>query len=254
MSFTFGGVRTAGLAGVTATLTEWPSLGGLSLESSDIPGRDGRSYAGSSRSHSVFVFDVIIEGSTPQETALRRDSFIGLLDPSRGPRALAVEIDTAWVWRDVMPSESVEWSRVGWDTGLGFTLRGEVTFETVGEPSAREATPQKVTQPGSGSFTLARGNTSAFPTIEFATGAAAVVTIGVFSLNVSATTGGTVVLDWENFDFHIRNSQGKRTASAVRHMSNYGRPVLSPGQAVTVSVKRGASFIACTLYPNARRI
>lgn len=254
MSFIYGGTNTESLAGVTATLSAWPSLGGLSVESEAVPGRDARFYAGASRSHTAFTFDVVITGATPAEVGARRDSFVGLLDPSRGPRPLVLETDTAWRWEDVLVSESIEWDRVGWDYGVGFTLRADVSFETQGEASAREVTPQRVALPSSGSFTLGRGNTSAFPRLEFAGGAACIVKVGAFTVNVAATPAGTVVLDWESFEFILRNASGARTGSAVRYMSNFERPVLPMGEAVAVSVSRGGSSIPVVLFPNARRI
>ena len=255
MSFTFGGRNTSSLAGVTATLVEWPSLGGLAVESIDIPGRDGRFFAGASRSHTTFSFDVLIEGSTPAETAARRDNFVGLLDPSRGPRPLVVETEAAWVWPDALVSEEIQWKRHVWERGLGFTLRAEVSFETQGDADAREATPQVVSIGASAaSFTLSTGNTSSYPRLEVATGAACVVTVGAFKLDLTATTGGTAVLDWDSMEFYVRNSAGSRVSSLVPKMSSYARPVLTQGQAVTVSVKRGTPFVACKFYPNARRV
>lgn len=254
MSFVYGGVQTDDLAGVTATLVAWPSLGGLEVDSFEAPGVDGRSFAGASRSHATFVFDVLIQGRTPQEAASRRDNFIGLLDPSRGPRNMVVETDTAWLWRDVLVSSAIEWERVGWDTGTGFTLRAEVSFETFGDPSAREVSPEVISFTAPRSYTLTKGNTVAFPRLEFPTGAAAVVRIGSFVLNLAATSGGTVVLDWETFEFFVRNSAGARISSVVRHMNIYDRPALELGAAVNVSVKRGATDVAAKLFPNARRI
>ena len=255
MSFKYGGTKTDSLAGVTATLVSWPSLGGLSVESEDIPGRDGRFYSGATRSHSKFVFDVIVSGTSPADAAAKRDAFVGVLDPSEGPRPLVVEIDTAWTWPDVLPAAGLDWERVAWDRAVGFTLRAELTLETQGDASAREVAPQKVTYPSAGSFTLSRGNTAAFPRIEFASGAAAVLKVGAFTLNIAATpAGNTVVLDWNDFDFSIRNPAGKRIESAVRYMSNYKQPSLRQGKATTVSVSRGGSFVPVTMYPNARRI
>lgn len=255
MSFTYGGTNTESLAGVTATLTAWPSLGGLNIESEEIPGRDGRYFASASRSHSTFAFDVIISGATPAEVGARRDAFVGLLDPSRGPRPLVLETDTGWKWPDVLVSDGIDWDRLAWDRALGFTLRAEVTLETQGKASAFEATPQKVNLPGAGSYTLGRGNTSSFPRIEFAGGAACAVKIGAYTLNMAATpAGSTVVLDWSEFEFSVRNSGGKRTASAVPLMSNFKRPVLRQGKATTISVSRGGAAVPVVIYPNARRI
>ncbi|MGP5219504.1 phage tail domain-containing protein [Arthrobacter rhombi] len=255
MSFTYGGTNTESLAGVTATLTAWPSLGGLDIESEEIPGRDGRYYADARLSHATFVFDVIVHGATVAEVSERRDAFVGALDPSEGPRPLVLETDSAWRWPEVMVSEGIEWKRGAWDRALGFTLRADVTLETQGKASAFEAEPEKVELPKAGSYTLESGNTSSFPRIEFAGGAACAVKIGSYKLNISKTpSGSTVVLDWSEFEFFIQDSGGKRTASAVPNMSNYKRPTLRRGKSTAVSVTRGGSAVPVVLYPNARRI
>lgn len=254
MSFIYGGTNTESLAGVTATLAEWPSLGGLDIESEAIPGRDGRFFAGASNSHTSFTFDVVITGASPAEVGARRDSFVGLLDPSRGPRPLILETDAAWRWEDVLVSEAISWARVGWDYAVGFTLRADITLETQGVALARQVDPQRVSLPGAGSFTLGNGNTASYPRLEFAGGAACIIKIGGFTLNLGASPAGTVVLDWDTFEFVTRNAAGARTGSAVRLMSNFDRPMLMHGRATTVSVSRGGSFIPVTLYPNARRL
>lgn len=254
MSFVFGGTDTDSLAGVTATLAAWPSLGGLNIESEEIPGRDGRFYAGASRTHATFVFDVIVHGNTPAEVAARRDAFVGALDPSEGPRSLVLETDSAWQWPEVMATEGIEWERMTWKRDLGYRLRADVTLESQGKASALEVDPEKVSLAKAGSYTLESGNTSAYPRIEFAGGAACVVKIGGYTLNMAKTPAGTVVLDWADFDFSIQNSGGKRTASAVQYMSNYRRPALRQGEAVNISVTRGGAAVPVALYPNARRI
>lgn len=254
MSFVYGGVNSDSLAGVTATLSEWPSLGGHSVESVELL-RGGRFYAGSSQSHSAFVFDVIIQGSTPAEVASRRDNFVGLLDPSRGPRDMVLEVDTAWKFPDVLVSEGVLWSRLAWERGTGFVLRADVGFETVGHrPHAVQVTPVVQTFTSSVNYTLALGNTAAFPTIEFPSGAAATVKVGAHTVTVGATPAGfTNVLDYENFEFFRRNSSGVKVGSLVGLMSNFDRPRLELGVATTVSVT-GAPAGTRRLYPNARRV
>lgn len=254
MSFVFGGTDTDSLAGVTATLTAWPSLGGLNIESEEIPGRDGRFYAGASRTHATFVFDVIIHGDTPAEVGARRDAFVGALDPSEGPRPLVLETDSAWTWPEVMAAEGIEWDRMTWKRDLGYRLRADVTMETQGVASALEAEPEEVKLAKAGSYTLEHGNTSAYPRLEFAGGAACAVKVGGYSLDIAKTPAGTVVLNWQDFEFFIRNSGGKRTASAVPFMSNYGRPVLRQGVKADISVTRGGAAVPVVLYPNARRI
>lgn len=260
MSFVFGGTDTNSLAGVTAILEEWPSLGGLAIEAIDLVGRDGRIYAGQSRSHSTFVFDVTIESDDPNTTLSRKDNFIGMLDPSRGPQDLVVEIETAWLWEDVIVSSEINWSRKVWQSDVGYILQANVSLTTVGDPSAREATPQTATFTGSTGFTPSRGNTASFPKLVFlATSASGqppwVIKIGDFTMNLSAPLAtGYASLDWENFEFYLQTAGGTRISSLVPKMSNYKRPQLTPGKAVTVSVLRNGVGVSTTLYPNNRRI
>ncbi|MDI3330126.1 MAG: hypothetical protein QJR09_05235 [Micrococcus sp.] len=252
-------MSTETLAGVTATLTEWPSLGGLEVDSTDIPGRDGRFFGGSSRRVSRFVFDVLVEGSTPAEAFARRDAFVGLLDPSRGPRALTVEADAGWEWPDVLVAEEINWGRYGWARGLGFRLRAEVALETQADPSAREIEPAYVVADPSLAFTLDAGNTSAYPRLLFEVDGSAgpwVVSIGDFSVSIDGgglPAGRVVDLDWDRMMFSVTDASGVRLASAVGRMSNYDRPELKHGETVTVSVTPAPTGGAL-FYPNARRI
>lgn len=260
MSFIYGGVRSDDLAGVIATLVEWPSLGGLTLDTLDKVGAPGRFFGGSTRTHTSFVFDVIIQGANPQEALARRDNFVGLLDPSRGARPLALEFETAWVYPEVMVSGELAWSAMGWARDIGFNLRTEVTFETVGgAPDARKVTPDVVSFTGSRSFTLADGNTAVYPRLSFvATSSAAaadfVVNIGGFSVAVEAgfPSGHRADLDWEKMEFYRTNAAGVRQASIVPKLSHFDRPKISPGETVTVSVTGSTGNIQ--FYPNARRI
>lgn len=259
MSFILGGVSTETLEGVTATLTEWPSLGGLEIDSTDIPGRDARFFGGATRKVSRFGFDVLIEGATPAETYARRDAFVGLLDPSRGPRPLVVENDTAWEWPDVLVAEEINWGRYGWAFGLGFRLRAQVVLETQADPSGREVDPEFVVVDPSASFTLGAGNTSAYPRVQFEVDGAAgpwVVTVGAFSVSIDGgglPAGRVVDLDWDRMMFSVTDAAGVRLASAVGRMSHYDRPVLHPGETVPVSVSPAPSGGAL-FYPNARRV
>ena len=262
MSFIYGGTDSTSLAGVTATLTEWPSLDGLSLVTDAIPGHDGRTYHGTTREYSQFVFVVIISGASAIEVAQRRDNFVGMIDPSRGPRPLVVELDTLWQWQDVMVSDAIKWERFGWQRGSGFNLRAEVTFETVGLPDGREVAPQSVPFTGSTLFTLSRGNTATYPKITFpaanATGQPPfVVKIGSFSVEIKAgiATGLRASLDWETYEFYLLNTSGARVASLVPFMSHYKRPTLAQGVPTSISVtKSGANVSGVVLYPNNRRV
>lgn len=254
MSFNFGGVDTDTLAGVTATLDQWPSLGGHSVETEPRLGISGRYLYGSSQTHSTFIFDVIIQGSSPEIVADRRDSFVGMIAPSRGAHDLILELDSVWCWRSVMVSQEINWERMTWEKGIGFTLRADVAFETTGDALAVEVEPQSVNFATSTVYTLDVGNTTAYPQIEFPSGAAATVNIGGFSVDIAATPAGLInVLDYHNLLFYQKPAGGGRGASIVRYMSHYQRPVLTPGNSVTVSAV-GAPAGTRVFYPNARRI
>lgn len=254
MSFKFGGVDTKTLAGVTAILEEWPSVGGHSLETEPRLGMPGRYFYGSSQTHSSFVFDVLIQGSTKEQAAERRDNFVGLIAPYRGAHDLILDLDTAWCWLNTMISDEINWSRVTWEPGLGFILRASVTFETTNDALAVEVEPQSVSFATSTVYTLDVGNTTAYPQIEFPSGAAATVNIGGFSVDIAATPAGLInVLDYHNLLFYQKPAGGGRGASIVRYMSHYRRPVLTPGNSVTVSAV-GAPAGTRVFYPNARRI
>lgn len=255
MSFQLGGVSTGSLAGVTATLKEWPSLGGLSVESTDKPG-GGRYFGSAALMVSRFVFDVMVEGSSFAEVSARRDAFVGLLDPSRGPRPLVVEGETSWVWQDVMVAEEINWSRDAWIRGTVFRLRADVTLETQADATAREESPAFVPVDPSASFTLSAGNSSAYPRLVFPGGGGPwTVKIGGYQLKIAGTVpaGRYVELDWDNMMFSETTAAGVRLASLVPRMSRFDRPVLSLGQPVTVSVSPAPSA-AARFYPNARRV
>lgn len=252
MSFTYGGTSTDTLAGVTARLTAWPSLGGLSLTAIEKSGPGGRVFAESSQTHVQFVHEVTIWNDKPSDA--RRDNFVGFLDPSRGPRDLILETDTLWKFPDVLVSAGLDWQRLTWDEHDGFVWRAEVYMETVGEPHAVQVTPAVQTFTSSVNYTLSLGNTASYPTVEFPSGAAATVTIGSHVVTVGATpTGFTNVLDYENFEFFRRNSSGVKVGSLVGLMSHYDRPQLQLGVSTTVSVT-GAPAGTRRLFPNARRI
>lgn len=259
MSFTYGGVDVGTLAGVTATLEEWPSLGGLELDTEDLPGHHGRVFHGATRTVSRFEFDVIIEGPTPAETMARRDAFVELLDPSRGLRPLVLHVDPDWEFPGVLVAEEINWSRMAWDYSVGFKLRDTVTLETQEDAAAYRPEPEQVSVNGETTYTLDSGNTSARPrvTVEIPEGSGGedvTVTIGSFSVTVEggAAAGELLDLDWDAVEFYRRDSSGRRLGSLVRYMDNYDRPELRKGEPVTVSCS--PSDADAVLWPNVRRI
>lgn len=255
MSFTYGNTNTSSLAGVTATLEEWPSLGGLEIESAEIPGHDGRIYGGITRTAERFEFDVIIEGTTPTETGERRDTFIGLLDPALGPRPLTLETDPDWYYPDVLIAEPVRWERMTWDHGAGFKLRAMVAMETQEKPSARRE-EEPVSFTGETTFTLTEGNTATHPRLVItpqSDDSSYQVQIGGFQIGIdnSYSSDQRLDLNWYDMEFSVTDDSGTRESSLVADMSTYRRPTLQQGQQITLSIEpeRPALF-----YPNARRI
>ncbi|WP_300345504.1 phage tail domain-containing protein [Nesterenkonia sp.] len=258
MSFTLGGISTANLDGVTAVLEQWPSLGGHTVQNSEVTGKDGRFYHDSNRTASRFVYDVIIEGNTPEQAAQRRDAFVRFLDPAKGPRSLVLDADAGWVYLEVLVADEITWDRMTWEPGLGFRLRGEVTLETQGDAEARELDPTVLTTAGELTYTHELGTTSAYPTISITTASSHSsyeIQIGSHTVTVDRFSNWTenhrLVLNYEDMAFYLeRTSSGERLASAVRHMSTYQRPALHQGQTYTVQVspQRPLRF-----YPNARR-
>lgn len=252
-TFTYHDFRADNLDGVTAKLTDWPSLGGLALETVEAPGRNGRFFSGASREALQIAFEVRVSGTSPEQVYQRRDELVAVLDPSRGPGDLVIEGDSDWILSDVMVAEEIAWDRVLWRGGSPLSLRGDVVFETVGDPSAREATPQTVGFASSVSFTLDRGNTSSFPALLIESAAASTtVSIGDFAVTLETTSGWHLMLDWDRMRFYRTNRSGTtREQSVVGQMSNYDRPTLRRGETVDVSVS--GSPDAVTLMPNARR-
>lgn len=253
MSFVYGGTDSASLAGVTATLKQWPSLGGLTVQNQTVPGTDGRVFAGSSMERTAFTFDVIVEGSTVEEVSDRRDNLMGVLDPARGPRDLVLETDSDWTWPDVLVSQEILWDRFTWELGLGLRLRADVVFETQHGAHAVESTPVVRSGTRTASFEVDRGNTTCFPRIEFPSGGTREISItGGRTLVIDdAPSGYTCVVDWFQFDFYLATSDGIRVQSLVPFMNHYERPVLFPGQQVTVTAN---SSISVEVFPNFRRI
>lgn len=251
MSITYGGERSDTIPGVKVRLLAWPSLGGLEIEATEKSGEGGRVFGEASQTHTSFRFEVTIWGDTPDNP--HRDAFIGLVDPSGGPRDLILETDRDWKFPSVIASQGVEWDPVYWDPVKGFVWRGLFVMETVGVPYAVPQVPAVETFTSSLSFTLNQGNTRCHPTIEFPSGAETTVKVGDFTVVVGATAaGGTVVLDYEKFQFYLENSSGVRTASVVNLMSHYLRASVLPGQTVVVSAT-GAPAGTRRFNPNPRR-
>lgn len=257
MSFVYGGVNTADLPGVIATLRTWPSLGGLSVETTAVPGAEGVVYGGASRSSVMFTFDVEITGDSPAEIFGRRDHFIGILDPSRGPRDLIVENEPDWIWPDVIVSSEVDWDRLVWLDGLGLVLTADVSFQTVGAASAREVEPAAYDGTGSVTFTADRGNTASYPSIMLPSGGDLLIQINDFELQLDGTPDGlTAALDFDAFRFDLLDPAGTRVESLVPYMQHYDRPKILPGEQVTAAATQvtDQTALAIVIYPNYRRI
>lgn len=258
MSFVYGGVNTADLPGVTATLTTWPSLGGLTVETTSVPGAEGVVYGGASRSSVQFTFTVDITGDSPAEVFSRRDHFVGIIDPSRGARDMIVENEPNWIYPDVIVSSEIEWDRLVWRDGLGLVLTADVSFQTVGVASAREIEPTSYDATGVVEFSIDQGNTASYPSIMLPSSGDLQIQINDYELQLNGTPGDlTAALDWDQFRFDLLDTAGNRVESLVPYMSNYDRPKFLPGMAITAQVSDlndPGREIAFIIYPNVRRV
>ncbi|WP_417556248.1 phage tail domain-containing protein [Microbacterium sp.] len=257
MSFTFGGFDSDSL-GLVATLAGLPSFGGLQLETLEAPGTDGQLLAATTLSKAQFTFDVIIRGETPEDAHAKRDALALALDPVRGEQQLTFDAAPGWVWAAIL-SGTIDWARLTWEPGLGFQLRGDVTFDAL-EAYGRPVTDDtwEWATPGTRTITRQQGNARSFPTVEILgtlTAAQTVtVTIGAVAVTVTGplSAAQTLRLDWETFDF-ARWAGAVKVASVVRGMSNLDRPELWPGEAAQVKVATTGTVTSVVLRANSRR-
>ncbi|WP_197517362.1 phage tail family protein [Microbacterium karelineae] len=256
MSFTYGSFTTDSL-GLIATLTAWPSLAGLQLETLEAPGTDGLILGGATRSSTRFAFDVIVSGETPEDAATKRDSLVLALDPARGERQLQIDAMPGWQWRAIAAG-GIDWERLTWDTGLGFQFRGEVAFEVLsayGRPTADET--WSYAAPGSRQITRQEGNARSFPTVEIEGTLSSSETVTVRVGDVVTTIPGPLTsaqvlrLDYDTFDFARWNGSTK-VASVVRPMTSLDRAELWPHEAATFAVSTTGTVSAVRLYANSR--
>lgn len=251
MSFTYGGVNSDSLAGVRAMLESWPSMGGLSVETTDIPGADGVVFGGQTRSTVEFTFNVTVQGESVDEAYARRDQFVALLDPSRGPRALTLPDDDGWVFPEVLAASGIEWT--GYSLGGGATLlQGQVLFTTVGAASARQRPLESVT--GEAVTFTQPGNTAGYPRVEFP------VNVPDVNLQVNGQEwsltglpiGQWAVMDFDQMRFHLLDGEGgARVGSLVPHMDHYARAKVQSGTQAQIAL---SPPVTLTVYPNGRRI
>lgn len=255
MSFNYGSFDSDSLD-LIATLVTLPSLGGLQLETLEAPGTDGLVFGGVTRSSTRFVFDVILRGDSSADAIGRSDAVAAALDPAKGPQGLVVDALPGWSWSAIL-AEAIEWERLTWDTGTGFQLRANVTFEALeayGRPEVDETWPGL---PG-GTVTRQLGNARSYPTVEIE-GALSVaqsvqVTVGAVDLTVTGPllSGEVMRLDWDRFEF-ARWSGGTKVASLIRNMSTLDRPELWPGQETPFTVSSTGTLTRADLIANSRR-
>lgn len=256
MSFTFGDFATEDF-GLIATLREFPSIDGLQLETLEAVGTDGRVLGGTTRSGSRFVFDVIIEGTSPDDAAAKQDAVALALDPARGEQRLTFDAAPGWQWAGILAG-SIRWQRGVWKHGL-CQLRADVVFdalEAFGRPLAEEG--WEWSGPGSWSVTRQLGNARSYPTVEVegVLSAAQKVTVTVGDLVVVVDgplqAGQVLRLDWDKFDFGRWVGPAK-VASVVRGMSTLTRAEMWPGEATTFAVATTGAVTRATLIANSRR-
>ncbi len=256
MSFTFGEFDSDSL-GLIATLRELPSVDGLQLETLEAVGTDGRVLGGTTRSGSRFVFDVIIEGTSPEDAAAKRDAIALALDPARGEQRLTFDAAPEWQWAAILAAR-IGWQRGVWRHGL-CQLRADVAFdalEAFGRPIAEEA--WQYLSPGSRKVTRALGNARSYPTVEIEgrllNGETVTVTVGDLVVTVTGPlqNGEVMRLDWDQFDFGRWVGPAK-VASVVRGMSTLDRAEMWPGEETAFNVATTGSVSRTALIANSRR-
>lgn len=261
MSFTYAGESMDNYEGVEVTPLSYPNAGGLTLDTLEIPGRDGRFYGGSHRVVTQFQYRVTITGATPQEAEDRRDKLMRLLDPAKGPRPFVMDTDTEWVYLRVTLASEIDWEKHAFGEGKKVIYDGDVTFETQGDSSARMIDPPSVLVPSGGSvdYTHDYGTTASYPMVIYRvdTGSSASdihVGIGDFELLVSGTysSGTEILLDWYMMRFYELDSSGQRVRSLVNRLSTYERPTLMTGETYALSCSCTGDGQS-TFYPEPRR-
>lgn len=257
MSFTFGEFDTDSL-GLIATLRELPSIDGLQLETLEAVGTDGRILGGTTRSGTRFVFDVVLEGSSPAEAIAKSDEVALALDPARGEQRLTLDALPGWQWAAILGA-TIRWQRVTWDAGAGYKLRADVAFDALGafgRPITEEA--WQYLSPGNRTVKREKGNARSYPTVEIegTLTASQKVTVTVGDVTVDVTgplqEGEVMKLDWESFDFGRWRGPVK-VASVVRAMSTLDRAELWPGEEAAFNVSTTGSVTRIALVANSRR-
>ncbi|UGS26319.1 phage tail family protein [Microbacterium resistens] len=256
MSFTFGTFNSDSL-GLIATLRDLPSLGGLRLETLEAPGTDGLFFGGATVSSARYVFDVVIQGTTPQDAHGKRDALILALDPKRGERDLTFDAASGWRWTAI-PSAPVEWERLTWSPRL-YQLRGDVTFEALsGYGRLVDDEAWEYSSAGSRTVSRQKGNTVSYPTVEIQGTLSATQTVTVTVGNVPVRVSGPLTaaqvlrLDWDRFDFG-RWQGATKVASVVRSMSTLDRPEMWPNTTTTFAVATTGTVTKARLRANSRR-
>ena len=247
------GVPASSLAGVDAGVLRRPSLGGLEVESVSAPGTRGRVVADSTQASVSWLFEVDVEGSTPQQIEQRVQAFTAWVDPRRGTRTLTLFAGDQWSWPEAVVVGGFEW------TDYGSFWRAEVTVET--NPDAVPAVDETWSRTGAGSVSVRRvkGGAPSYPTIEIkgtlSASQTVTVTVGSFSTVVTGplTSSQTLRLDYDQFEF-ARWTGTAKTASLIPKMSNLDRLELWPDTAYTVAVATTGTVSSVTVKANSRNV
>lgn len=260
MSFIYGGVSTATLEGVTTSLQEHHSLGGLTVETVKAPGVDGEQLAATSRDRTEWQFVVLVEGASPGQALERAAQFAAFIDPERGAQTLnptGIVEPTAWHYPDAIAAGPIDWARHTWDNGNGYQLRGKLSMTS--SPHARPDVDEHWALSSAGTVAVRRtlGGASSYPTLTLrgtlASGDTATITVGDWQLVIQGplTASQVAKLDYENFDFAIWDGSTK-VASLVPRMSQLDRLKLWPGIDYSVDVATTGTLTQLRVDPNTR--
>lgn len=257
MSFKLGTFDTDSVEGFKAILTEWPMLP-VELSLDELPSGDGSLYYRSRMSETEWVFRLELTGSDVADVMAKADAISRALNPKiHGEQDFTPNAADDWVWQGVLGAP-ISWERdkVLWFSDQGISrMAGEATVVTPNPYGYSEGVP--VSLSSSGVLSLAgEGTTSFYPTIEFrgVLNSAQRFNAGPVQVAGPLAAGQTLVLDFENLDFYIKNTA---TGDKIRNVADrfvvFSRLEGLDTLNVPVSVSAG-TFTQAVGRVNSRRI
>ncbi|AZV01725.1 minor tail protein [Microbacterium phage Schubert] len=257
MSFKLGTFDSDNIEGFKAILTAWPMLPN-EIHLDDLPAGDGALYYRSRMTQTEWEFRLEVTGTDLSDVLAKADQISQALNPKmHGLQDFTPNPHEGWTWKGVLAGP-VSWERdqVLWFSDQGVSrLHGSATVATPNPYGYAAVSAVSLSAPGALAL-AAGGNTSFLPTIEFR---------GVLSSSQSFSAGGTtvtgpltasqtLVLDFENLDFYIKNtSTGAKVRNVADRITEFERLEGVGSLNVPVSIS-GGTFTQAVGRVNARKI